>query len=146
MEIGDLMPEFEVLNQDGVLVRSKDFFGRKTVIYCYPKDNTPGCTAEACDIRDNFERFLAEGYRVVGVSKDSAESHRKFREKYGLPFDLLADTDTSVLQALGAWGEKKMYGKVSVGTLRKTFVFDEKGVLVRVIEKVDTKNHSAQIL
>ncbi|MGP1621222.1 MAG: peroxiredoxin [Candidatus Cryptobacteroides sp.] len=146
MEIGDLMPEFEVLNQDGVLVRSKDFFGRKTVIYCYPKDNTPGCTAEACDIRDNFERFLAEGYRVVGVSKDSAESHRKFREKYGLPFDLLADTDTSVLQALGAWGEKKMYGKVSVGTLRKTFVFDEKGVLVRVIGKVDTKNHSAQIL
>ena len=140
------MPEFEVLNQDGVLVRSKDFFGRKTVIYCYPKDNTPGCTAEACDIRDNFERFLAEGYRVVGVSKDSAESHRKFREKYGLPFDLLADTDTSVLQALGAWGEKKMYGKVSVGTLRKTFVFDEKGVLVRVIGKVDTKNHSAQIL
>lgn len=146
MEIGDLMPEFEVLNQDGVLVRSKDFFGRKTVIYCYPKDNTPGCTAEACDIRDNFERFLAEGYRVVGVSKDSAESHRKFREKYGLPFDLLADTDTSVLQALGAWGEKKMYGKVSVGTLRKTFVFDEKGVLVRLIGKVDTKNHSAQIL
>ena len=146
MEIGDLMPEFEVLNQDGVLVRSKDFWGRKTVIYCYPKDNTPGCTAEACDIRDNFERFLAEGYRVVGVSKDSAESHRKFREKYGLPFDLLADTDTSVLQALGAWGEKKMYGKVSVGTLRKTFVFDEKGVLVRVIGKVDTKNHSAQIL
>ena len=146
MEIGDLMPEFEVLNQDGVLVRSKDFLGRKTVIYCYPKDNTPGCTAEACDIRDNFERFLAEGYRVVGVSKDSAESHRKFREKYGLPFDLLADTDTSVLQALGAWGEKKMYGKVSVGTLRKTFVFDEKGVLVRVIGKVDTKNHSAQIL
>ena len=146
MEIGDLMPEFEALNQDGVLVRSQDFFGRKTVIYCYPKDNTPGCTAEACDIRDNFERFLAEGYRVVGVSKDSAESHRKFREKYGLPFDLLADTDTSVLQALGAWGEKKMYGKVSVGTLRKTFVFDEKGVLVRVIGKVDTKNHSAQIL
>ena len=146
MEIGDLMPVFEVLNQDGVLVRSKDLIGRKTVIYCYPKDNTPGCTAEACDIRDNFERFLAEGYRVVGVSKDSAESHRKFREKYGLPFDLLADTDTSVLQALGAWGEKKMYGKVSVGTLRKTFVFDEKGVLVRVIGKVDTKNHSAQIL
>ena len=118
----------------------------KTVIYFYPKDNTSGCTAEACNLRDNYDALIAKGYNVVGVSKDSAASHKKFAEKYELPFTLLADTSTAMLQAFGAWGEKKMYGKTVMGTLRRTFIFDENGILTEVIEKVDTKNHTAQIL
>ena len=125
---------------------SSDLIGKKTIIYFYPKDNTPGCTAEACSLRDNYEALLAQGYNVVGVSKDSAASHRKFIDKFSLPFTLLSDTSTQMLQDFGAWGEKKMCGKVSVGTLRRTFIFDENGILVRIIEKVDTKNHAAQIL
>jgi peroxiredoxin Q/BCP len=116
------------------------------VVYFYPKDNTSGCTAEACSIRDNFEALIAKGYNVVGVSKDSAASHRKFIEKYDLPFTLLSDTSTLMLQAFGAWGEKKMYGKTVLGTIRRTFIFDEEGILERIIEKVDTKNHADQIL
>jgi peroxiredoxin Q/BCP len=146
LKIGDRMPDFEVVDQDGNKVSSKDFIGKKTVVYFYPKDNTSGCTAEACSIRDNFEALIAKGYNVVGVSKDSAASHRKFIEKYELPFTLLADTSTEMLQAFGAWGEKKMYGKTVMGTIRKTFIFDENGILTEIIEKVDTKNHAAQIL
>ena len=119
--------------------------GKKTVIYFYPKDSTPGCTAEACNIRDNYHAFLAQGYQVFGVSKDSVASHVKFKEKYKLPFPLLSDPSTEMLQAFDAWGEKRNYGKVTMGTLRKTFVFDENSVLVRIIEKVDTKNHTSQI-
>lgn len=140
------MPDFEVMDQDGNIVRSAELLGRKTIIYFYPKDNTSGCTAEACNLRDNYEAFLAMGYNVIGVSKDSVASHKKFAEKYDLPFTLLADTATELLQAFGAWGEKKMYGKTVMGTLRTTFIFDEAGILREIIEKVDTKNHAAQIL
>lgn len=140
------MPAFSVLDESGNVVTEQAMIGKKTVIYFYPKDSTPGCTAEACNIRDNYHAFLAQGYQVFGVSKDSVASHVKFKQKYDLPFPLLSDPTTEMLQAFGAWGEKKNYGKVSMGTLRKTFVFDEKGILVRIIEKVDTKNHSAQLL
>ena len=146
LKIGDRMPEFEVVDQDGNTIDSKALIGRKTIIYFYPKDNTSGCTAEACNLRDNYEALVARGYNVVGVSKDSAASHRKFREKYDLPFTLLSDTSTQMLQVFGAWGEKKMYGKTVMGTIRKTFIFDENGILTEIIEKVDTKNHAAQIL
>ena len=146
LKIGDKMPDFEVVDQDGNQVSSKDLIGKKTVVYFYPKDNTSGCTAEACSIRDNYESLVAKGYNVIGVSKDSAASHRKFREKYDLPFTLLSDTSTQMLQAFGAWGEKKMYGKTVMGTIRRTFIFDEEGILTRIIENVDTKNHAAQIL
>ena len=140
------MPEFEVVDQDGNVVSSKDFIGKKTIVYVYPKDNTPGCTAEACNLRDNYEALKAQGYNVVGVSKDSAASHRKFIDKFDLPFTLLSDKSTQMLQDFGAWGEKKMCGKTCVGTLRRTFIFNEEGVLERIIEKVDTKDHAAQIL
>ena len=146
LKIGDRMPDFEVVDQDGNKVSSKDFIGKKTVVCFYPKDNTSGCTAEACSIRDNYDALIAKGYNVVGVSKDSAASHMKFIEKYELPFTLLSDTSTQMLQAFGAWGEKKMYGKTVLGTIRRTFIFDEDGILERIIEKVDTKNHADQIL
>ena len=146
LKIGDSMPDFEVVDQDGNKVSSKDLIGKKTIIYFYPKDNTSGCTAEACNLRDNHEALIARGYNVVGVSKDSAKSHKNFKEKYALPFTLLSDTSTQMLQAFGAWGEKKMYGKTVMGTIRKTFIFDEDGILTEIIEKVDTKNHAAQIL
>ena len=140
------MPDFEVLDQDGNKVSSKDLACKRTIIYFYPKDNTSGCTAEACNLRDNYDALTAQGYNVIGVSKDSAASHRKFADKYELPFTLLSDTSTQMLQAFGAWGEKKMYGKTVLGTIRRTFIFDENGVLERIIEKVDTKNHVSQIL
>jgi peroxiredoxin Q/BCP len=143
---GDKMPFFEVMDQDGNKVTSDDLKGKKTIVYFYPKDNTSGCTAEACNLRDNYEALTAKGYNVVGVSKDSAASHKRFAEKHELPFTLLADTSLQMLQDFGAWGEKKMYGKTVMGTLRRTFIFDENGILERVIEKVDTKNHAAQIL
>ena len=146
LKIGDKMPEFEVMDQNGNMITSKNLLGKKTIIYFYPKDNTSGCTAEACNLRDNHDALIAKGYNVIGVSKDSAASHKKFTEKYDLPFTLLADTSTAMLQAFGAWGEKKMYGKTVLGTLRKTFIFDENGVLTEIIEQVDTKNHAAQIL
>ena len=146
LKVGDRMPDFEVMDQNGNKVSSKDLIGRKTIIYFYPKDNTSGCTAEACNLRDNHEALIAKGYNVVGVSKDSVKSHKNFKEKYDLPFTLLSDTSTEMLQSFGAWGEKKMYGKTVMGTIRKTFIFDENGVLNEIIENVDTKNHAAQIM
>ena len=146
IKIGDKMPQFEVVDQDGRTVKSEDLLGKKTIIYFYPKDNTSGCTAEACNLRDNYEAMVAKGYNVIGVSKDSAASHKKFAEKYQLPFTLLADTSTEMIQAFGAWGEKSLYGRKYMGTLRETFIFDENGILVEIIDKVDTKNHAAQIL
>ena len=146
MQVGDKIPAFSVIDETGKSVTERDVLGRKTVIYFYPKDSTPGCTAEACNLRDNYQSFMARGYQVFGVSKDSQASHVKFKEKYDLPFPLLSDPTTEMLQAFGAWGEKKLYGKVSMGTLRKTFIFDENGILERIIDKVDTKNHTTQIL
>ena len=140
------MPTFSVADQNGNLVTDQQLLGKKTIIYFYPKDSTPGCTAEACNLRDNYERMLAKGYQVLGVSKDSQKSHLNFIAKYELPFTLLSDPSTEMLQAFGAWGEKKMCGKTCIGTLRKPFVFDERGILTQVIEKVDTKNHAEQIL
>ena len=140
------MPHFEVIDQNGNTVTSNDLLGRKTIIYFYPKDNTSGCTAEACNLRDNYEALTAAGYNVVGVSKDSAASHRKFIEKHSLPFTLLADTTTDMQQTFGVWAEKSLYGRKYMGTLRQTFIFDEQGTLIEIIEKVNTKNHAAQIL
>ena len=146
LSIGSKAPYFEGDIETGERVSLSDYAGKKLVLYFYPKDSTPGCTAEACDLRDNYERFLALGYNVLGVSRDSAASHRRFIEKYSLPFHLVADTDLSILKAYEAWGEKKMYGKVTEGTLRTTYVIDEQGVIVDAIGKVDTKKHTAQIL
>lgn len=140
------MPAFNVADHDGNTITNEQLVGKKTVIYFYPKDSTPGCTAEACNLRDNYEHFLAQGYQVYGVSKDSQKSHLNFIAKNNLPFPLLSDPTTEMLQAFGAWGEKKMCGKTSIGTLRKTFVFDEENILIKIIDKVDTKNHSEQIL
>ena len=146
LKIGDKMPQFEVVDQNGNTVSSQDFIGKKTIIYFYPKDNTSGCTAEACNLRDNYDALVAAGYNVVGVSKDSAASHTKFIEKHSLPFTLLADTTTQMQQAFGVWAEKKLYGRTYMGTLRQTFIFNEEGILVEIIEKVNTKDHAAQIL
>lgn len=146
LKTGDRMPEFKVMDQDGRIIDSSSLLGKKTIIYFYPKDNTSGCTAEACSLRDNYAALQEQGYNVVGVSKDSAASHRRFIDKYSLPFTLLSDPSTEMLQTFGAWGEKKMYGKTVTGTIRKTFIFNEEGILERIIEKVDTKNHAEQIL
>ena len=140
------MPEFEVMDQNGNMISSKDLLGKKTIIYFYPKDNTSGCTQEACNIRDNYQAMVAKGYNVIGVSKDSAKSHKNFAAKYDLPFTLLADTSTEMIQSFGAWGEKTLYGRKYMGTLRMTFIFDANGILTEIIEKVNTKNHAAQIL
>ena len=146
LQKGTKAPYFEGVDENGNTVKLTDFAGKKLVLYFYPKDSTPGCTAEACDLRDNYERFLALGYQVLGVSKYSAASHQRFIEKYQLPFHLIADTDLTILKAYEAWGEKKNYGKVSMGTLRTTYVIDEQGVIVDAIGKVNTKAHTEQIL
>ena len=146
LKIGDKAPDFKAVDGDGRTVALSDYKGKKLVIYFYPKDNTPGCTAEACDLRDNYHRFQAAGYEILGVSKDSEKSHRGFAEKYSLPFRLVADTDTAILQVYDAWGEKSLYGKKYMGALIKTYVIDEHGVITDIIDKVNTKAHSAQIL
>lgn len=146
LEIGNRMPVFSAADQNGNIVKSADLIGKKTVVYFYPKANTPGCTAEACSLRDNYERFLALGYNVIGISKDSVKSQKNFSDKYALPFPLLADTDALIIKAFGAWGEKKLYGKTYEGILRKTFIFNENGILEEIIDKVNTKNHAEQIL
>ena len=146
LNIGDKVPDLLGVDENGNEIRVSDYAGRRLVIYFYPKDSTPGCTTEACNIRDNYNRFLAQGYKVYGVSKDSTASHKKFIEKYQLPFPLLSDKSTQMLQDFGAWGEKKMCGKTCIGTIRMTFVFNENGICTDIIDKVDTKNHSEQIL
>lgn len=146
LEIGNRMPDFSAADQNGNIVKSADLIGKKTVVYFYPKANTPGCTAEACSLRDNYERFLALGYNVIGISKDSVKAQKNFSDKYALPFPLLADTDALIIKVFGAWGEKKLYGKTYEGILRKTFIFNENGILEEIIDKVNTKNHAEQIL
>lgn len=144
--VGERFPELLGVDQDGKEIKLSDFKGKKLVLYFYPKDNTSGCTAEACNLRDNYAALKEAGYEVVGVSKDSAASHRKFIEKQSLPFTLIADTETTLNQAAGVWAEKKLYGRTYMGTLRVTFLIDENGVIEKVIEKVDTKKHASQIL
>ncbi len=146
LQIGTKATHFEGVIETSERVSLADYKGKKLVLYFYPKDSTPGCTAEACNLRDNYERFLALGYEVLGVSKDSATSHQRFIEKYQLPFHLIADTDLTILKAYEAWGEKKNYGKVTMGTLRTTYVIDEQGTIVDAIAKVNTKDHTSQIL
>jgi peroxiredoxin Q/BCP len=143
---GDKAPDFTVNDQDGNPVKLSGLRGTKLVLYFYPKDMTPGCTAEACNLRDNYKSLLKKGYEVLGVSTDDERSHRKFIEKEKLPFRLLADTDRKIHDAYGTWVEKSMYGRKYMGTARITFVIDETGVIEDVIEKVDTKNHVEQIL
>ncbi len=146
LETGQKAPQFEAKNEKGELIKLSDYLGKKVVLYFYPKDATPGCTAQACDLRDNYDALLKAGYVVLGVSSDDEKSHKKFIEKQSLPFPLLADTDLKVHEAYGTWVEKSMYGRKFMGTARTTFVIDEKGILAEIIEKVDTKNHTAQIL
>jgi peroxiredoxin Q/BCP len=138
-------PSFEGIDQYGKPVRLSDFSGKKVVLYFYPKDNTPGCTAEACNLRDNHEMLLRKGFAVVGVSMDSEKSHKGFSSKYSLPFPLIADTSRKILNDYGVYQEKKLYGKSFLGIVRTTFVIDEKGIIEKIISKVDTKNHSEQI-
>jgi peroxiredoxin Q/BCP len=146
LKTGDKAPDFSVNDQDGNLVKLSDLRGKKVVLYFYPKDMTPGCTAEACNLRDNYKAMIKQGYEVLGVSTDSEKMHKKFIEKEKLPFRLLADTDKKLHDSYGTWVEKSMYGRNYMGTARKTFVIDEKGIIEEIIEKVDTKNHTAQIL
>lgn len=146
LSTGTKAPDFTGFDENGRQVSLIDFAGKKLVLYFYPKDNTPGCTAEACDLRDNYERYIALGYEVLGVSRDSQASHQKFIAKYELPFHLLSDPECVILKAYEAWGVKKLYGKESLGTIRTTYVIDENGIIADAIKKVDTKNHSAQIL
>lgn len=143
---GEKAPDFTTKDQDGNLVKLSDLKGKKVVLYFYPKDMTPGCTAEACDLRDNYKALQKQGYEVLGVSTDDEKMHRKFIAKEKLPFRLLADTDKSVHEKYGTWIEKSMYGRKYMGTARVTFVIDENGIIAEVIGKVDTKNHTAQIL
>ena len=143
---GDKAPDFSVNDENGNPVKLKDFKGKKLVLYFYPKDMTPACTAESCNLRDNYKVLQKQGYEVLGVSTDSEKSHQKFIAKEKLPFHLLADADKVMHEAYGTWGEKSMYGRKYMGTLRTTFIINEKGIIEEIIGKVDTKNHTAQIL
>ncbi len=148
LTIGDVIPAYLGKDQNDKEIFSKDFTGKKLVLYFYPKDNTPGCTAQACSLRDGYEDLLSKGYAIVGISIDSAESHQKFIEKFNLPFPLIADDDKRLVNEFGVWQEKNNYGKKYMGTVRTTFIVDENGVIQNIIEgrKVDTKDHSNQIL
>ncbi|MCA0232187.1 MAG: thioredoxin-dependent thiol peroxidase [Bacteroidetes bacterium] len=146
LQVGDKAPSIEAKDQDGNSIKLSDFQGKKIVIYFYPKDSTPACTAQACSLRDNYEALLAKGFAVLGVSVDDEKSHKKFANKYSLPFPLLADPDHNIVEAFGVWGEKMLYGRKYMGTIRTTFIIDETGVIQEVISKIDTKNHAAQVL
>jgi peroxiredoxin Q/BCP len=145
---GDKAPEILGVNQDGKEIRLSDFAGKKLVLYFYPKDSTPGCTAQACSLRDGYDDLRKAGYEVIGVSADSTASHQKFIAKQNLPFQLIADTDTKLAELFGTWGEKSMYGRKYMGMFRTTFIIDENGVIERIItpKEVNTKNHAGQIL
>lgn len=143
---GDKAPAFSANNQKGETISLANYAGKKLVLYFYPKDDTPGCTKEACSLRDNYKALLKQGYEILGVSPDNEKKHQKFIEKYELPFDLLADTDQTVANAYGVWVEKNMYGRKYMGIARTTFIIDEKGVISEIIKKVDTAAHAEQIL
>ena len=148
MNIGDMVPQLTGTDENGNEIKLSDFKGKKLVLYFYPKDSTPGCTAEACSLRDNYEAMLARGYEVIGVSVDSERSHRNFIAKQSLPFHLIADTEKTWVEAFGVWGEKKMCGRTYMGTFRTTFIIDEEGRIEHIFapKEIDTKNHAAQIL
>lgn len=143
---GDKAPAFTTTNQDGTKVKLSDYKGKRVVLYFYPKDDTPGCTKEACSFRDSDDVYKKKGIVVLGVSVDDEKSHQKFISKYQLPFDLLADTDKSIVEAYGVWGEKSMYGKKYMGTHRKTFLIDEKGKIVKIFDKVKVAEHADEVL
>jgi peroxiredoxin Q/BCP len=146
LKVGDSAPDFSVNDQNGSPVKLSDFKGRKVVLYFYPKDNTPGCTAESCNLRDNYQALQKAGYEVLGVSKDNEKSHQKFIDKFELPFTLLADVEKDIHEKYGTWVEKSMYGRKYMGTARMTFLIDAEGKIEEIIEKVKTKDHTAQIL
>lgn len=146
LQHGDPAPDFEALDQNGNLIRLQDLRGQKVALYFYPKDDTSGCTAQACNLRDNQSELLAAGIKVLGVSIDGEKSHQKFAAKYDLPFSLLVDEDKKIVEAYGVWQEKAMYGRKYMGTMRYTFLIDEQGNIEKVITKVDTKNHATQLL
>jgi len=146
LQIGDKAPAFSGVNQKGKKVSLADYSGKKLVLYFYPKDDTPGCTAQACNLTENHRALQKQGYAVLGVSPDTEKKHLKFIEKYNLTFDLLADTEKETIQAYGVWVEKSMYGKQYMGVARTTFIIDEEGNISDIIEKVKTKDHTAQIL
>ena len=146
LKIGDKVPAFSVSDDRGNIQSLEDYLGKKLVVFFYPKANTPGCTAEACDLRDHFKELQDAGYSLLGVSADSAKSQRNFSEKFDFPFPLLADQDKAVINAFGVWGLKKFMGKEYEGIHRKTFIIDEKGKVARIIDKVKTKEHASQIL
>jgi thioredoxin-dependent peroxiredoxin len=143
---GQEAPSFDGIDQNGNAIKLSDFAGKKVVLYFYPKDNTPGCTAEACNLRDNYELLLKKGFAIVGVSADSEKSHKGFAGKYSLPFPLIADTSKKIMDDYGVWGSKKLYGKSFLGVLRTTFIIDEKGLIEKIITKVKTSGHTEQIL
>ena len=146
LKIGSKAPAIKGINQAGEKIKNSDLKGKKVILYFYPKDSTPTCTVEACNLRDNYKSLTKAGFEVIGVSADDVKSHDKFATKQELPFTLLADTDREVIEAYGVWGEKSMYGKKYMGIIRKTFVIDEKGKIAAIIDKVDAKNHTKQIL
>ncbi|MEP6847512.1 MAG: thioredoxin-dependent thiol peroxidase [Acidobacteriota bacterium] len=143
---GDKAPDFSGTDQDGKKVKLADYKGKRVVLYFYPKDDTPGCTKEACSFRDSDQTFAKEGIKVFGVSTDDEKSHQKFISKFQLPFDLIADTDKKIVEKYGVWGEKSMYGKKYMGTIRKTFLIDEKGKIVKIFDKVNVAEHADEVL
>lgn len=146
LQEGMKAPDFTGTDQNGRQVKLTDFAGKKLVLYFYPKDNTPGCTAEACNLRDNYDELLKKGFAIVGVSADNEKSHKGFSEKYSLPFPLIADTSKKIMDDYGVFGEKKLYGKTFMGVQRTTFIIDENGIIDKIIKKVQTSDHSQQIL
>ena len=146
MNIGDIAPDIELLDSNGSIVKLSDFRGRKVVLYFYPKDNTPGCTRQACAFADNYAEYKKRNIVVIGISKDSVDSHRKFAGKYNLPFILLADPELQAIRSYGVWQEKKLYGKVSMGVVRTTFIISEEGIIEAVMPKVKPDTNAAEIL
>ncbi|SDI91031.1 peroxiredoxin Q/BCP [Chryseobacterium taeanense] len=146
LKVGDQLPQFEGTNQDGATIDSKNLIGKKLVVFFYPKANTPGCTAEACNLRDNYAELKKQGFQLLGVSADAVKSQKNFSEKYELPFDIIADETRDIIEKFGVWQLKKFMGREFMGIVRTTFVFDENGICTEVIEKVKTKDHASQIL